>query len=287
MVTKSSTSMARVSALHALLVWAQVSAAQSPEAATLLDEMQRALIPTTAQFSRVHISVRSDRPGGGTSMWDALVVRQRNATGPRTAISMVSPARVKGSVILTAPHPDKQALALWLYSPEERRARTFSPLQAERRLFTTDFNFEDIAMTTRVTKPPLLLGSELHEQRLFWKVAATPDPDHYYSRILTWIADDTRLPLKREYYDRGGKLWKIVEYKDQRIDNIPTVVGIKLRDVQSRDVSVWQVEAVAYARDAFDSRWLNPAALGELPTQDFWQQLRAIPTIEQRVSPRA
>lgn len=275
MGVRSVTSIRRVGALYALLAWAQVSAAQGPDPVSLLDDMQRALIPAAAQFTRVQISMHSDQPGGGSSLWDALVVRQRSASGPRSAISMVSPANIKGSAMLTAPKPDSQALGLWLYSPDEQRARTFSPLEADRRFLSTDFSFEDIAMTTRSTKPPVLLGSELHEQRLFWKVEAQPDLDRYYSRMVTWIADDTRLPLKREYYDRGGKLWKVVKYREQRIDDIPTIVAIELRDVQSRDLSLWQVKAVAYAHDKFDARVLSPAGLGALQTQAFWQQLRA------------
>ena len=160
MRSKSIRNVTITCALCAWLTWAHVGAAQTPEPVMLLDEMQRALIPTTAQLSRVQISMHSDQPGGAATLWTALVVRYRNATGPRSVISMVSPANIKGSAMLTAPTPDTQALSLWLYSPEEQRARTFSPLEADRHFLTTDFNFEDIAMTTRTTKPPSLLGSE-------------------------------------------------------------------------------------------------------------------------------
>ena len=271
--------VARAGALCALLAWVQLSAAQTPDALALLEDMQRALVPTTAQLSRVQISMHSDQPGGGSSLWDALVVSQRDARGPRSAISMVSPANIKGSAILTAPKADTQTLGLWLYAPDEQRARSLSPLEADRRLLSTDFSFDDIAMTTRNTKPPVLLGNEMHEQRLFWKVQAEPDVDRYYSRMVTWIADDTRLPLKREYYDRGGKLWKVVKYQERLIDNIATIVGIELRDVQSRDLSLWRVKALAYAHDNFDARLLSPAGLGKLQAQSFWQELRAIPDI--------
>ncbi len=276
MRAKSIRNVTLTSTLWALIAWAQVGAAQTPEPATLLDEMQRALIPTTAQLSRVQISMHSDQPAGATTLWTALVVRYRNATGSRSVISMVSPANIKGSAMLTAPTPDTQTLSLWLYSPEEQRARTFSPLEADRHFLTTDFNFEDIAMTTRTTEPPSLLGSEMHEQQLVWKVQTQPVIDRYYSRMVTWIADETRLPLKREYYDRGGKLWKVVKYREQIIDTIPTIVEIELRDVQSRDLSLWRVEALAYARDEFDARLLSPTSLGTLQAQGFWQQLRPI-----------
>lgn len=267
---------ARAGAALITAAWLQAGVAQTPDPSALLDDMQLALIPAAAQFSRVQISMHSDQPGGGSSLWEALVVRHRSASGPRSAISMLSPANIKGSAMLTAPKPNTPSLGLWLYSPDERRSRTFSPLEADRRMLSTDFSFEDLAMTTRTTKPPVLLGSETHASRQFWKVEAQPDVDRYYSRMVTWIADDTKLPLKREYYDRGGKLWKVVKYRDEVIDDIPTIVAIELRDVQSRDLSLWQVKAIAYAADEFDVRILSPAALGELPMQAFWQQLQAI-----------
>lgn len=248
-------------------------AAQTPEPAALLADMQRALIPSVAQLSRVHIEARSDQPGGGRKNWDALVIRQRDESGPRTGLALLSPDEVKGTGILTAPHPRKPTLGLWLYTQEERRAVEFSPLEADRQFLSTRFNFEDLALTTRDTTPPVLLGSERAEHGLMWKVETQPALDRYYSRILTWIADDTRLPVKREYYDRATKLWKVVTYKAKQVDNIPTVIAIELHDVQSRDIATWRVDALAYYHSKLDAKVLSPARLGEMQQLNLWSRL--------------
>ena len=260
-------------ALLAALGCTSAALADTPDPATLLAAMQDALVPTTAQFSRVHISARSDQPGGGSKEWDALVIRQRDDDGPHTALSLVTPVPLKGTGILTAPHPARATLGLWLYAPEERRAVEFSPLEADRQFLVTRFNFEDLALTTRATKPPVLLGSEREERGVIWKVETQPAVDRYYSRILTWIADDTRLPVKREYYDRAGQLWKVVTYSHKLVDGIPTVTAIDLRDVQSRDVALWRLDAVAYHHQKLDQKVLSPAGLGDVHKVAFWRTL--------------
>ena len=261
--------------LLAALGCTNAALADTPDPAALLADMHNALVPTTAQFSRVHISARSDQPGGGSKEWDALVIRERDDDGPRTALSLVTPVALKGTGILTAPHPSKATLGLWLYTPEERRAVEFSPLEADRQFLVTRFNFEDLALTTRATKPPVLLGSERAERGVIWKVETQPAVDRYYSRILTWIADGTRLPDKREYYDRAGQLWKVVTYRDKLVDGIPTVTAIELRDVQSRDVALWRLNAVAYHHEKLDQKVLSAAGLGDVQNLAFWREVNA------------
>lgn len=263
------------SAVVAALGWASAGLADSPDPAVLLADMQRALVPASAQFSRVHIAARSDQPGGGSTEWDALMIRERDDDGPHTALSLVTPASLKGAGILTAPHPSKPSLGLWLYAPDDRRSVEFSPLEADRQFLSTRFNFEDLALTTRAIKPPVLLGSERDDGRLVWKVETQPTVDRYYSRILTWIADDTRLPIKREYYDRADQLWKVVTYRDKLVDGIPTVTVIELHDVQSRDVALWRLDAVAYSREKLDQKVLSPAGLGDVQKLAFWRTLSA------------
>lgn len=260
-----------------MLAVGSARAEQGPDAAALLADMQRALVPEVAQFSRVHIAARSDQPGGGAKEWDAVVIRQRDDEGPRTAFSLVKPANLKGVGMLTAPHPGKRILSLWLNTSEERRPVEYTPLEADRQFLSTRFNFDDVALTARDTQPPVLLGSENDSSHgALWKVETRPLLDRYYSRMLTWIAADTYLPVKREYYDRAGKLWKVVSYESRKIDGIPTVTSIDLHDVQSRDTASWRVQAIAYHHDALPKRVLSPRGLGDMQAHPFWAELDEI-----------
>lgn len=249
-------------------------AASDADPAALLAEMQRALVPSVAQFSRVHIAARSDQPNGGSKDWDAVVIRRRDDEGPRTLFSLAKPANLKGVGMLTAPHPTKHTLSLWLYTSEDRRAIENTPLEADRQFLATRFNFEDVALTPRATQPPVLLGSERDDTHgAMWKVETRPIVDRYYSRMLTWIAADTFLPVKREYYDRGGKLWKVVSYEAKRVDGIPTVMSIELKDVQSRDTASWRVQGLAYHHEPLADKVLKPGGMAEAQAHPFWREL--------------
>lgn len=246
---------------------------EEPDAAALIADMYRAQVPRVAQYSRVHVTTSNPQPGGGRKSWDLLVLRKRYGDGPRSAITFEAPDKMRGVCILSAPQPTADGLGLWLYSPEERRARQISPLDPDDYFLSTKLNYEDLALAQRETQPPHLLGREDQDGRTLWKVEARPLKDRYYSRIVTWVDDLSRLPVKREYFDRAGKLWKVASYRHAAVDGQPTVVTLEVNDVQSRAVSVWKMEAIVYGAETLDPRRLDPGALGRLADDAAWSRL--------------
>jgi hypothetical protein len=54
----------------------------------------------------------------------------------------------------------------------------------------------------------------------------------YYSKVETWVAMDTGLPVERDYCDLGGKLYKSERYEQiVTIQNVPTITKIVMEDV--------------------------------------------------------
>ena len=260
-----------ISLLWALLLITSAATAKDRDPAKLMAAMQDAMVPTQSQLTRVAVSLYKDGAQEATRTWQALVARQRFDDGPRTAIAMMAPETARGSAMLTAPRPDDGDVGLWLFSPSERRARQLAPLEADRHFLVTDFNYGVLGLTERRFVEPRLLGEEIIDGRKTWKVEVAPADDWYYSRIVTWIAQDTMLPLKREYYDRAFRLWKVVDVRDAIVDDVPTVLGMQIRDVQTNSRSDWEVRAVSYDGRGVDKADLSATALGELPQQPFWQ----------------
>jgi len=261
----------RIGTLFALVLMAGAVTAKERDPARLMAAMQDAMVPGQSQLTRVAVSLYRDGAQAPTRTWQALVARQRFDDGPRTAIAMMAPEAARGSAMLTAPRPDDGDIGLWLFSPSERRARQLAPLQADRHFLVTDFNYGDLGLAKRRFVEPRLLGEEIIDGRKTWKVEVAPADDWYYSRIITWIAQDTMLPLKREYYDRAFRLWKVVEVRDAVVDDVPTILGMQVHDVQTNSRSDWTVRAVSYDGRGVDKADLSAAALGELPQQPFWQ----------------
>ena len=252
-------------------------AATAPDAARLLAEMQGALAPAKPQIARVHVTTKENDSMDERDAWDALVVRRRFDDGPRTAIAMTRPDDAHGTVILTAPLDDNAGRGLWVYEPAERRTRELTPLEPDQHFLLTDFNYADLALATFPLQGSKVLGEVHLDGRAAWKVEAVPASTRQapYSRIVSWVAEDTKLPLRREYYDRAGRLWKVLSYRGAIVDSVPTILDVRLRDAQSGATSTWEVRALSYedpghvARTAFE-----PERLGSLSEQDFWQDVR-------------
>lgn len=253
------------------------AAQAAPSPAQLLADMQEALVPEQGQLSRVYINVTRQLEPQDSHSWNALVARQRFEDGPRTAITVLDPSPVQGSATLTAPREEDEELGLWLYTPKERRARQIAPLEVDRNFLMTDFSFADLALTARDFRDPELLGEQTIDGRQTWRVRAAPAENWYYSEIVTWIAADTHLPVRREYFDRAGRLWKVMTVRSALIDDVPTVLEITLEDVQTHSISTWQVRALSYADERLEERHLSPDGLGELADQPFWRAVGFTP----------
>lgn len=275
----------RAVALCILLAASPLLHAETPDADALLASMQDALAPTTEHLARVRVSVKRTDSVQADKAWEALVVRKRFSDGPRTAVVMISPEDTAGMTMMTAPRGDGTGTGLWIYSPSERRTLQFGPLRIDQHFLETGFDLGDLAMHVRKMRDAQILDSEIIDGRLCWKVQAAPERDLYYSRIVTWIAQSSKLPLRREYFDRAERLWKVVRYEVTGADALETISSITLDDVQSGTRSEWQVQQLKNAGTEVSKEDFRPSALGDLGKRAFWPATsREVTSITGRVS---
>jgi hypothetical protein len=94
-----------------------------------------------------------------------------------------------------------------------------------------------------------------------YKLEETLANNPYYSKVTTWVATDSGLPIERDYYDVDGKLFKSEHFeKISMVDNVPTVMKIVMNDVQSGGSSDIDVSSVKYDKQA-PTRLFNPKDL--------------------------
>lgn len=103
---------------------------------------------------------------------------------------------------------------MWLFMPGYRAVRRI-PVSSKQRLAGTDLLYEDVRelageRTDRFTYKTV--GTESVDGRAADVVSATPKADTVtaYSSRKVWIDKDWLFPLKVEFYDAGGKLWKVL-----------------------------------------------------------------------------
>src|SRR5207244_3426527 len=82
-----------------------------------------------------------------------------------------------------------------------------------------------------------LLGTEDRGGSKAYKIQEIPLAPHakwYYSRIVTWIAVDSSLPIERDFYDPSNTLWKIERFEQASdVDGVST--PFRERIVSSRE----------------------------------------------------
>jgi Outer membrane lipoprotein-sorting protein len=103
---------------------------------------------------------------------------------------------------------------MWLYMPGYRAVRRI-PVSSKQRLAGTDLLYEDVRelageRTDRFTYQTV--ATESIDGRPAEVISATPKADTVsaYSRRKVWIDKEWLFPIKVEFYDAGGKLWKVL-----------------------------------------------------------------------------
>lgn len=120
-------------------------------------------------------------------------------------VRFLSPADQKGISFLSLPD-DK----MYLYLPAFKKIRTIASHVKNESFAGTDMSYDDISTQgyAKDHDPKLL---ETTEELYILELTPKPGTEKDYSKIKLSIRKDNFYPVKTEYYDQGGTVWKIME----------------------------------------------------------------------------
>ena len=280
-------------ALVSILATAAPVIARPPDAATIAQRMKAALEPERPSTRTVVLAMSSTdgsatqptarqneirdelgqgkrSPDSSTTEWTARQARKKLPDGNRILTVILAPDDVKGVAFLIWERkdgPDEQ----WLYLPAVRRVRKLVPVSAYESFLGTDFTFADLGFVNLRDRKFSLLGEETFAGVPAYKVQEImAGPVFYYSRIVTWVAKDSMLPLRRDYYDAANQLWKTELYQDVAvIDGTPTVLRIRMEDKISDTSTELRVSKVRYDA-AIPDELFDPQKLPQASKHPLW-----------------
>jgi hypothetical protein len=184
---------------------------------------------------------------------------------------VLSPEGERGVAVL-AQQRKGQENALWTYLPTVRRARAVMPLDAHQSFLGTDFTYADLGFLD-VRARQKLVGTVQQDGVETYKIESVPHDQRHYSRILTWVATDSSLPVRREFYDPAGALWKVQTFPDiSRVDGVPTILRMKMDNVGEGGSTDIHVDDVHYGSDVPDDLF-DPANLPAAATSPIWSAM--------------
>ncbi|MCL2762140.1 MAG: outer membrane lipoprotein-sorting protein [Treponema sp.] len=138
--------------------------------------------------------------------------------GTRTVIVFQQPASVAGTRFLTMENPGN-ADDRWIFLPNLGRVRRIAASEGSGSFVGTDFSYDDVSSATRNANldTHTLLREEDYDSdginaATCYVIQSIPkDSSYQYSKMVQWIAKDTRIVMKIELFDRRNTLVKTVE----------------------------------------------------------------------------
>lgn len=123
----------------------------------------------------------------------------------------------------------------WLFVPAINMVRRIAAEDKASSFVGSDFTYEDISGRDVEDDSHELIKEEALNGKDCYVIKSTPKAgDMAYSYKLSWIDKEDFLPLKEEYFDRRGELYRVFtadEVKD--VDGFPTPTRRTMKNVKS------------------------------------------------------
>jgi outer membrane lipoprotein-sorting protein len=229
----------------AVILAPAAGAADEPTAGEIGRKMMAALYPTRPSTRTIDIEVGTDK--GTHVSWTARQARTGVAGERYNLTVVVAPDSVAGFAILAGEADSAQRSSLWIYVPPVRRVKQVHYEGRLDNFLNTDMSVEDFGFLHLADGELEMVGKSGLEGEPAYLLRQTPKGPSAFSRIMTWVAAETFLPLRREFYDAAGALWKTQTFGESTVINgIPTPLSVTMKDEQQGGYTRLQVREVSY-----------------------------------------
>jgi len=250
-----------------------------PDAASVVRQMKEVLEPEGPSLRRIDLTVknRSDYTEGYETVEKVAALAVKNfPDGKRMLFVMLGPDDVKGMAFLIQERRD-QTDVMWAYLPAIRRVREIKPIDQYEHFLDTDFTYADLGFI-KLHGHYKLLGEEEHNGVRSYKIQEkVPQDLLYYSKIITWVAADSMLPVERDFYDPAGGLMKREVFQDAiLVDGVPTALRMVMKDVEQDTSTELNTREVDYDTPLPD-KLFDPHELPVVSSRGIWKSCMDMP----------
>ena len=130
----------------------------------------------------------------------------------KSVATFLSPADVKGTAFLVWEHAD-QDNDVFIYLPALKKIRRIASEQKNQSFMGSDFSYADMENEDVDNAEHRILAEENLEGNVCWVIESIPKPDgdSEYGKLKSWVEKTEFIPYKVEFYDKKGKLYKIMK----------------------------------------------------------------------------
>jgi hypothetical protein len=225
------------------VAWLGPGAAFAADVSHVLGRMRQA--PEPGKDMRATVEFAIANRGGESVRWAGSYYR-KSGSDARTRLVFDSPADLRGTAITVRRAADG-ATHTSTYLPAIRRVRDLQGDMRGESFLGTDFNYEDLGFEPFAFQQHALRGAGHAQDRDCYLIESIPADGWWYGKILRYVDKETYLPLRTEYYDRSGILWKVRTLDAvETIGSYPSPTEITMRTVPTGTSTRITLRDVAY-----------------------------------------
>ena len=148
------------------------------------------------------------------------------------------PADVKDMTFMVYKYPGRDA-DRWLFIPALNMVRRIAARDKYSSFVGSDFTYEDVSGRDLSEDTHAMVKEDKYNGKECYIVKSTPKAaDMEYSYKLSWIDKSDFLPIKEEYYDKRGELYKVFSADEiKSVKGFPTIMRRTMKNLQSRHMT--------------------------------------------------
>jgi hypothetical protein len=244
----------------ALLLLVMPAPARAVDVTQILTHLHQALEP--GKNMRASFEIEISNAKGEDVRWRGTYYRK---SGPDGAMRLLFdyPMDLRGTDVVVRRGADGSSRTR-VYYPFIRRVREIDGDRRGESFLGTDFNYEDLGLNDQDLdlQPP-----DIRQQKLLpdergqhcYRMESIPSRGWWYGRIIRCIDRKSYLPLRTEYYDRSGILWKVRTFDEVKtINAFPTATRITMRTIPTGTSTRITLSEITYNTDLSDALFEGP-----------------------------
>ncbi|MGD2217506.1 MAG: outer membrane lipoprotein-sorting protein [Gemmatimonadales bacterium] len=147
------------------------------------------------------------------------------------------PADVRGTTFMVWKYPERDD-DRWIFVPAINLVRRIAADDARSSFVGSDFNYEDVSGRDVSADEHEIVREDTLDAHPVFVVESRPVRSAEYERKVSWIDQATGLPLREEYYDVQGELYRVFTSDEIRpieagSTSVATVVKRTMKNVKT------------------------------------------------------
>ena len=158
-----------------------------------------------------------------------------------------SPADVRGTAFMNWSYTDSsRSDDQWIFLPALKRVRRISSDGKGDSFMGSDFSYDDLGARHPDQDTHAIISTESIKGETCWVIESTPRvAGGTYSKTISWVSQDRTMGLKREFYDKGGALLKVLTVLElKEIGGYLMITHTEMNNVQKNHRTTMQFGSI-------------------------------------------